>query len=145
MSRKSIQRDAILQVIKNTTSHPGVDWIYDEVRKEIPNISLGTVYRNLRLLAQAGEIRELDIPGSAKRFDGDTSNHRHLICEKCGRIFDLYEAVDPKIEARIFQKTGFKVKRQYLKLIGLCSDCQKQEEQLKTYIYDNSLIKGGEK
>jgi len=128
MSRKSIQRDAVLRVIKNTTSHPGADWVYDQVRKEIPNISLGTVYRNLRLLAQAGEIKELDIPGSPKRFDSRTSNHHHLICEKCGRIFDLDETVDLTMEARIFQKTGFKVKRQYLKFIGLCSDCQKKEE-----------------
>ena len=128
MSRKSIHRDTILRVIKNTTSHPGADWVYDQVRKEIPNISLGTVYRNLRLLAQAGEIRELEIPGNASRFDGSTSKHHHLICEKCGRVFDLDEAVDLKMETRIFKKTGFKVKRQYLKFIGLCSECQKQEE-----------------
>ena len=128
MSRKSIQRDTILRVIKNTTSHPGADWVYDQVRKKIPNISLGTVYRNLRLLAQTGEIKELDIPGSSSRFDGSNSKHHHLICEKCGRIFDLNESVDPTMEARITQKTGFKVKRQYLKFIGLCSDCQKQEK-----------------
>jgi len=128
MSRKSIQREAILRIVKNTTSHPGADWVYNQVRKEIPNISMGTVYRNLKLLAQAGQIRELDIPGSASRFDGSTSKHQHLICEKCGRIFDLDEAIDLKVEARIFQKTGFQVKGKYLKFIGLCSDCQKQKE-----------------
>jgi Fur family transcriptional regulator, peroxide stress response regulator len=110
MSRRSIQRDTILRVVKNTTSHPGADWVYDEVRKEIPNISLGTVYRNLRSLAQAGEIRELDIPGSASRFDGSTTKHHHLICEKCGSIFDLDEDIDLKVEARIFQKPGLKLK-----------------------------------
>jgi Fe2+ or Zn2+ uptake regulation protein len=129
MSRKSIQRDAILRVINNTTTHPGADWIYDQVRKEIPNISLGTVYRNLKLLAQAGEIKELDIPGISSRFDGRTSNHHHLICEECGRIFDMDESVDRTMEIRIAQKTGFKVKMQYLKFIGLCSDCQKNNEE----------------
>jgi Fur family peroxide stress response transcriptional regulator len=129
MSRKSIQRDAILRVINNTTTHPGADWIYDQVRKEIPNISLGTVYRNLKLLAQAGEIKELDIPGISSRFDGRTSNHHHLICEECGRIFDMEESVDRTMEIRIAQKTGFKVKMQYLKFIGLCSDCQKNNEE----------------
>jgi Fur family transcriptional regulator, peroxide stress response regulator len=128
VSRKSVHRDTILKVVMNTKSHPGANWVYDQVRKEIPNISMGTVYRNLKLLAQVGQIRELDIPGSASRFDGSTSKHQHLICEKCGRIFDLDEAVDLKVEARIFQKNGFKVRRQYLKFIGLCSDCQKQEE-----------------
>jgi Fur family transcriptional regulator, peroxide stress response regulator len=129
MSRKSVQREAILRIVKNTTSHPGADWVYDQVRKEITSISMGTVYRNLKLLAQAGQIRELDIPGSASRFDGSSSKHHHLICEKCGRIFDLDEAIELKVEARIFQKTGFQVKRQYLKFIGLCSDCQKISEE----------------
>lgn len=128
MSRKSTKRDAILRIIKNTTTHPGADWIYDQVRKEIPNISLGTVYRNLNLLSRAGEIKELEIPGISSRFDGKASNHHHLICEKCGRIFDMDESVDPTIEARIAQKTGFKVKTQYLKFIGLCSKCQKNNE-----------------
>lgn len=129
MSRKSFHRDAILRVVMNTKSHPGADWVYEQVRKEIPNISMGTVYRNLKLLAQAGQIREIEIPGSASRFDGSTIMHHHLICEKCGRIFDLDEAIDLKVEAGIFLKTGFQVKRQYLKFIGLCSDCQKINEK----------------
>lgn len=129
MSRKSVQRDAILRVIKHTTIHPGADWIYNQVRKVIPNVSLGTVYRNLKLLAQAGEIKELDIPGTGSRFDGMTSNHHHLICGICGRIFDIDESADPAMEDRIAQKTGFKVKTQYLKFIGICSDCQKENKK----------------
>jgi Fur family peroxide stress response transcriptional regulator len=129
MSRKSSQRDAILRVVKNTNSHPGADWIYEQVKKEIPNISMGTIYRNLRLLANTGEIKDLSIPGIPSRFDGSTSDHHHLVCEKCGRIFDLDESVDCNMEAEIFQKTGFKVKVQYLKFIGLCSDCQKEQDK----------------
>ena len=128
MSRKSSQRDAILRIVKNTTSHPGADWVYRQVRKEIPNISMGTVYRNLHLLAQSEDIKELGIPGTPSRFDGRTSNHHHLVCEKCGRIFDLDESVDSDMEAKIFQKTGFKVRIQYLKFIGLCSDCQEMNK-----------------
>ena len=129
MSRKSSQRDAILRVVKNTNSHPGADWIYEQVKKEIPNISMGTIYRNLRLLVETGVVREIDIPGIPSRFDSITSDHHHLLCEKCGRIFDLVESVDCNMEARIFQKTGFKVKVQYLKFIGLCSDCQKEQDK----------------
>lgn len=128
MLRKSTQRDAILRVIKNTTTHPDADWIYVQVRKEIPNISLGTVYRNLKLLAQAGEIKELDIPGSSSHFDSMTRTHHHLICEKCGFIFDMDESIDPAIEAKVARKTGFKVKTQYIKFIGICSDCQKKNK-----------------
>jgi Fur family transcriptional regulator, peroxide stress response regulator len=129
MSRRSIQRDSVLRIVMNTTAHPGADWVYDQVRKEIPNISLGTVYRNLKLLAQAGEIKELDIPGNLSRFDGNNSNHYHFRCEKCGRIFDLDEKVDHSIERKIARKTGFKVNRHYLEFIGLCSDCQKDKEE----------------
>jgi Fur family peroxide stress response transcriptional regulator len=128
MSRTSPQRDAILRVVKNTNTHPGADWIYEQVKKEIPNISMGTIYRNLRLLANNGKIKDLSIPGTPSRFDGRTSNHHHLVCEKCGRIFDLDESVDSDMEAKIFQKTGFKVRVQYLKFIGLCQDCQAQDK-----------------
>src|SRR4030042_4966274 len=124
MSRGAKQRETILRVVMDSKDHPRADWVYDQVRREITNISMGTVYRNLKLLAEAGEIRELEIPGSPSRFDGSTSHHHHLVCEKCGRIFDLDEAIDLNMETRIAQKTGFKVKRQYLKFIGLCSDCQ---------------------
>ncbi len=125
--RKSIQRDTILRIVANTRSHPRADWVYDQVRQELPHISLGTVYRNLKLLAQKGEIQELDIPGGLSRFDADTRNHYHFRCEKCSRVFDLDEAVDDSLEKRVAQKTGFQVKRHYLEFIGLCSDCQKVE------------------
>jgi len=113
----------------NTKSHPGADWIYDQVRKEIPNISMGTVYRNLKLLAQDGQIREIEIPGSLSRFDGKKHNHYHFRCEKCGHLFDLDEVKDRTMETNIAQKTGFKVKRHYLEFIGLCLDCQKFNEE----------------
>jgi Fur family transcriptional regulator, peroxide stress response regulator len=125
--RKSTQRDAILRVVMNTKSHPTADWVYDQVRKEIPSISLGTVYRNLKLLAKSGEIQELDIAGGFSHFDGNSDNHYHFRCEKCGRLFDLDETVDNSIEHRIAKKTGFIVKRHYLELIGLCNDCQKSK------------------
>jgi len=124
MSRKSTQRDAILRVVKNTTSHPGADWVYDQVRKEIPNISMGTVYRNLRLLAQSGDIRQLHYVGNLSRFDGNSDNHYHFRCEKCGRLFDLDEPVDRSIEDRVAKRTGFNITRHHLELIGLCPDCQ---------------------
>jgi Fur family transcriptional regulator, peroxide stress response regulator len=94
VSRKSIHRETILRVVRNTTSHPGADWVYDQVKKEIPNISLGTVYHNLNFLAESGQIREIAIPGSFGRFDGNTCNHYHFRCEKCGLLFDLDQAVD---------------------------------------------------
>ena len=128
MSKNSKQRDTILRVVMSTTTHPQADWVYDQVRKEIPNISLGTVYRNLKLLARDGIIKELDAQDGPARFDGNSQDHYHFRCENCLRIFDLAEPQDHTLEARIAEKTGFKIKGHYLEFIGLCSDCHKSEK-----------------
>jgi Fur family peroxide stress response transcriptional regulator len=108
----------------NSKDHPRADWVYDQVRQEIPNISMGTVYRNLKSLTKSGEIRQLDIADGTSRFDGNTENHYHFRCEKCGYIFDLDEPVDQSISERVAKNTGFKVYRQRMELIGLCNTCQ---------------------
>ena len=122
--RETKQREAILNVVRNSDSHPTADWIYDQVRKVIPNISKGTVYRNLRILLEDGKISDLKLEGSVGRYEGNQNNHYHFLCERCGRIFDLDEPVDHSIEYRVASKTGFKVKGHHLELIGLCPDCQ---------------------
>jgi len=124
MLKRSKQREAILRVLRGTISHPTVDWIYDEVRKEIPNISLGTVYRNLRLLRENGEILEIDLSGTFSRFDGNPDNHYHFRCEKCGRVFDVAEPVNKELDKRVAQKTGFKISHHRLEFRGLCKECQ---------------------
>ncbi len=124
MVRLSKQREAILRVLKSTTSHPTADWIYERVRKKLPRISLGTVYRNLRLFTQAGKIAELDFAGPPSRFDANTQPHSHFICEQCGRIFDVAEPVHKEIDEKIARKTGFEVFNHQLEFSGLCKDCQ---------------------
>ena len=124
MSRGSKQRDTILRVVMHSKDHPRADWVYDQVRQEIPNISMGTVYRNLKSLVESGDIRQLDIADGTTRFDGHTDNHYHFRCEKCGHIFDLDEPVDQAISERVAKDTGFKVFRQRMELIGLCNACQ---------------------
>jgi Fur family peroxide stress response transcriptional regulator len=125
MSRKSKQKEAILRVLKSTTSHPTADWIYNQVRQEIPNISFGTVYRNLRLLKEAGEILELDLSGSPSHYNGNVHDHYHFRCEKCDRIFDLDEPVHKAINDRVAQETGLMITHHVLEFRGLCKDCQK--------------------
>jgi Fe2+ or Zn2+ uptake regulation protein len=124
MTRKSKQKEVIFKVLKGTTSHPAAGWVYEQVRREIPNISLGTVYRNLKLLKERGEIAELDLTGTLSRFDGNTQNHYHFRCEQCGYIFDVDEPVNKEIDERLAQKTGFKVAHHRLEFRGLCKDCQ---------------------
>ncbi len=125
MLRRTKQREVILRVLRTTNSHPTVDWIYDEVRKEIPHISLGTVYRNLKLLQEGGKILEIDLSGAFSRFDGNPDNHYHFRCEKCGRVFDVDEPVNTELDERIARKMGFDVLYHRIEFRGLCKECQK--------------------
>jgi Fur family transcriptional regulator, peroxide stress response regulator len=123
--RKTKQKEAIINVLRGTTSHPSADWVYEQVRKEIPNISLGTVYRNLRSLKESGQILELISTSEMSRFDGNTELHYHFRCDCCGKIFDIEDPVDTAIEKKVARKTGFKVGHHNLELGGLCLDCQR--------------------
>ncbi|MFQ6122384.1 MAG: transcriptional repressor [Dehalococcoidales bacterium] len=131
MVRLSKQREAILRVLKSTTSHPTADWVYEQVRKEIPRISLGTVYRNLRLLAQEGSILQLDFAGAPSRFDTNIQPHAHFLCERCGRIFDVAEPVYKEIDERVARKTGLEILNHRLEFSGICKDCQSEISQGK--------------
>jgi len=124
--RETRQREAILNVLRSADSHPTADWIYDEVRKAIPNISKGTVYRNLQILREKGEISELNLSGTVSRFEGRQENHYHFRCDKCGRVFDLDEPVNNELDERVARKTGFKVSYHQLEFCGLCKDCQQK-------------------
>ncbi len=124
MKKYSQQREAIFRVIENTTSHPSAEWIYERVKKEIPDIGLATVYRNLRLMKAEGKISEIYVSNLEAHFDISTENHYHFHCEKCGRIIDLDQPVDHDIENRVARKTGFKVTHHRLVLGGLCLVCQ---------------------
>ncbi|MDY7019245.1 MAG: transcriptional repressor [Chloroflexota bacterium] len=97
----SKQKKAILRVLRDTTSHPTGGWIYNEVRKEIPDISLGTVYRNLKVLRKKGEILELEYGNTFRRFDGNRHKNYHFRCEKCGRVFNVDEPIDGDIDESV--------------------------------------------
>lgn len=127
MVRVSRQRKAILKVLRSTNSHPTADWVYEQVRQEIPNVSLGTIYRNLKLLAQEGKILQLDFAGTPSHFDANTRNHYHFRCTRCGRIFDVDEPVHKELDKRVALKTGLKVFHHRLEFNGVCQDCHSQK------------------
>ena len=125
MRRETKQRQAILNVLRGTDSHPTADRLYDEVRKVIPNISKGTVYRNLKILQETGEISELNLSGTVCRYEGRQVDHYHFRCERCGRVIDLDEPVNHKLDEKVARRTGFIVSHHQLEFRGLCNDCQK--------------------
>jgi Fur family peroxide stress response transcriptional regulator len=124
MKRDTKQRKAILKVLRNTKSHPTADQVYDEVRKDIPNISKGTVYRNLQVLQQDGVISVLNVNGIQSRYEEKQESHYHFRCETCGRVFDLDEPAVDELDDRVAKKTGFKVSHHQMEFRGLCKECQ---------------------
>lgn len=123
-TRMTKQRALILEELRNVTSHPTADEIYAIVRSKMPHISLGTVYRNLELLAENNEILKLEYAGFQKRFDGNTMPHSHVRCEHCGKVADVMgdvpvQSVPPDVSA-----PDFEISSARLEFFGLCRHCQ---------------------
>lgn len=96
------------------------------LRKEIPNISKGTVYRNLKVLQETGQITELNLSGTISRFEARQGNHYHFRCERCDRVFDVDEPVYKELDRRVAERTGLKSSYHQLEFRGLCHECQAQ-------------------
>jgi len=128
MLKKTKQKKAILEVLAGTRSHPDAGWIYRQVRIKIPNISLGTVYRNLRLMRDNGEILEVYCGGNPGRFDAETRNHYHFKCNICGNIIDIDIPVDHKLDHEMNRKTGLDIRYHRTDFYGLCDSCKNAEK-----------------
>lgn len=123
--RMTKQRRLILDILRSTNSHPTADWIYDRVREQLPSISLGTIYRNLKVLQEMGEIRELNYGSSYSRFDGNPHNHYHFHCQGCHQVFDIQVDIHSVIDEEVQETSGFLVYEHRCEFYGLCLDCQK--------------------
>ncbi len=127
--KHSRQRDSILNCLMNRHDHPTADSIYASVRQDFPNVSLGTVYRNLNLLADLGEIRRLNCGSGPERFDADTSLHYHFICQSCGQVQDLDMNVSDQINLAAQEHCGGRIDSHITYFYGTCADCLKKEAQ----------------
>ena len=119
----SRQRESIKNFLLSRYDHPTADTIYLNVREEFPNISLGTVYRNLSLLSDLGEIMKITTDGGADRFDGNTNRHHHFICTRCHRVMDLdMPNIDEIMEMAQKCCTG-QIQNYVTHFYGICGDC----------------------
>lgn len=87
----SRKRSAILKVLKDTECHPTADWVYAQLKPKYPNLSLGTVYRNLKKFCIDGKAASVGVINGQEHFDGCLEPHTHFTCEKCGDVFDVHE------------------------------------------------------
>ncbi len=117
------QRKAILEELRKVNTHPSTDEIYEMVRKRLPRISRGTVYRNLEILSKNGEIQKLELGCKLKRFDGIADNHYHIRCLHCDRVVDAPADFDVAINHDLKSVTDFKIIGHRLEFIGICPDC----------------------
>ena len=121
--KHSKQRDCIKKFLASRTDHPTADTIYMGIREEFPNISLGTVYRNLALLSDLGEIIKISTGEDADRFDGNTTRHHHFVCTKCHRVYDLdMPSIDSIMETAQSNCTG-EIQNYVTHFYGICGDC----------------------
>ncbi len=125
MKNYSRQREAILTALRSTDSHPTANRVYEKVRETIPNISLGTVYRNLSALCENGDIISLTVGDGFEHFDGNNNPHLHLHCKVCGNITDI--CLDHDMFSDEALKKGFIPETSVYLIQGICSECKKQQ------------------
>ena len=123
MKKFSRQREEIIRVLRSTDTHPTAAWVYSKVKEAIPNISIGTVYRNLAALSVSGEILSLSVGDGFEHFDGNAAPHAHLHCRSCGKIFDAPVHGDPL--ADIARANGFEPETSVYIEYGVCEKCKK--------------------
>ena len=126
------QRKTILEVLRSTNTHPSADEIYEMVRKHIPHISLGTVYRNLEVLSESGEIQKLELSGTMKRYDWNPNKHYHIRCTGCGRVDDAPIAPLNTLEDELYGATVYTIIGHLLEFVGLCPDCTQRVSSTET-------------
>ncbi len=126
--RFSKQRQQVLKTLQEFPNHPTAEQIYEQVRKKIPTISLGTVYRNLGLLVEQNIIRKFESPGeSSIRYDGRNDEHSHLVCMNCNKVYDIDISTFSQLDITLEHNTGFKVQEHDIVLRGICKECRESQ------------------
>ena len=119
----SKKRQLILDTIKSTDTHPGARWVYDTLKEEIPDLSLGTVYRNIALFKDEGLVVTVTNLDGEERIDGDTSPHAHFVCKDCRRVYDIF---DENVTSASCPLEGFETEHLALTYFGRCSACNNE-------------------
>lgn len=123
-SRMTNQRLEIISYLQSTKEHPGAEKIYIEVRKKLPKISLGTIYRNLDVLIAKELVVKYNFSEDHDRFDADITAHHHFFCYNCHRVFDIYLPDAYQLKDRIENSEGFEVQKLSIKFLGKCNLCR---------------------
>lgn len=123
--RRSAKRDAMLALLRSVDCHPSADWVFRRLQAQFPDLSLGTVYRNLNQLCEQGAVRRVGAVNGQERYDGDTSPHAHFVCNRCGAVLDL-PGLPPGEDylELVSVQYGFQPEGCEFMVRGLCKDCK---------------------
>ncbi|MDE5414883.1 MULTISPECIES: peroxide-responsive transcriptional repressor PerR [Alkalihalobacterium] len=124
--RMTPQRHAILEYLYESMTHPTADDIYKALEGRFPNMSVATVYNNLRMFKEVGIVKELTYGDSSSRFDCVTTDHYHVICTDCGKIVDFHYPGLDEVETLAEHVTNFDVSNHRMEIYGVCPDCKKK-------------------
>ena len=128
--RHSKKREAILEAIRSTNCHPSAEWVYQTLKPTHPDLSLGTVYRNLIFFQQRGDIQSVGVVKGQERFDAVTEPHSHFVCECCGSVMDLPKiTLGADLDQSVSRQYGLAVSRHELTFHGLCPTCTQSNQQ----------------
>lgn len=129
MIRLTTQRQIILEELSKVKTHPTASELYDMVRKRLPRIGLGTVYRNLELMAESGMILKIEVGGTQKRFDATTDEHYHIRCSSCGKVDDIDVPVVKELVAQATANSAYHIHGHHVEFTGICAECQKKHHE----------------
>ncbi len=130
--RYSKKREAILSVLRETNCHPSAEWVYQQLKPRHPDLSLGTVYRNLAFFQAHGLAQSVGVVSGQERFDAIVTPHSHFICNCCGTVLDLPEIFpDSGLKQSVSTQYELAVQRCELTFYGLCSSCSQENQNFK--------------
>jgi Fur family peroxide stress response transcriptional regulator len=129
--RSTRQRQLILDIVSESNSHPAADQVYAVAKRSLPAISLGTVYRNLRLLVEEGKLREVQFAGDVTRYDGMLDCHEHFYCRRCKSVMDLAAQVESRRERKLAHQLQVRIESRSLDYYGVCRMCINAEVAAK--------------
>ena len=124
--RNTNQRNTVLKVVEASCDHPSAETIYFRCREIMPEISLGTVYRNLKVLVEMGKIREVSILNAGDRYDKTIGLHAHFRCKHCGKVLDVPAKDLDMLEKRVEDSTGYKIEGTEVLFVGICDRCRNE-------------------
>ena len=124
---RSRQRELILAQLRSSDSHPNAASLYAELLRSMPNLSLATVYRNLELLVEQGQVLRLAVEGGPTRYDGNLEPHHHFRCEQCGAILDVDIPAPRQTFSRLRRELGLNPRQVRIEISGLCRACSAPE------------------